>query len=249
MYRYMKTKTMRHNPISIQTKRWASYAAAGAATALAGGSSAEAAIHYSGLLHERFLPGEDHQQVFQLVDQTGVSLFFERLESNNLAACSLIGGGHNGGILVNYFTFPLRLSFGQYISDPAPGGEFWGSNDDGFPLKMAYGSGGYHSCSCSRTFFGHPGTGFVGFRFDTGAGFQYGWVRVKMTGRPENAFRVIDYAYADPGEPITAGQRSSDPQTPDKGSLGWLAVGAVGLLAWRKSRSRTARHTKLPPLV
>jgi len=56
-----------------------------------------------------------------------------------------------------------------------------------------------------------------------------------------NAFKLIDYAYADPGEPIRAGQKSSDERAPDQGSLGSLAVGAVGLLAWRKSRSRNAR--------
>ena len=68
---------------------------------------------------------------------------------------------------------------------------------------------------------------------------------------PGYAFKVLDFAYADPGEPITAGegiprgsegdQDISDDQGPDEGSLGGLALGAVGLLAWRKSRSRTAR--------
>ena len=67
----------------------------------------------------------------------------------------------------------------------------------------------------------------------------------------DHDFWLVDYAYADPGEPIRAGQTSSDEQAPDQGStdeqapdqgsLGWLALGAVGLLAWRKSRSRTAR--------
>ena len=66
-----------------------------------------------------------------------------------------------------------------------------------------------------------------------------------------NAFRLIDYAYADPGEAIRAGegiprageddQDMSDEQGHDEGSLGGLALGAVGLLAWRKSRSRSAR--------
>ena len=64
-------------------------------------------------------------------------------------------------------------------------------------------------------------------------------------------FVVLDFAYGDPGERITAGQRPpgaseddqdiSDEEGPDEGSLGGLALGAVGLLAWRKSRSRTAR--------
>ena len=85
------------------------------------------------------------------------------------------------------------------------------------------------------------GTGYVGFRFNNSAGYQYGWARVRVSGESENAFKVLDYAYADPGEHIRAGQRSSAEQAPDEGSLSWLALGAVGLLAWRKSRSRTAR--------
>jgi MYXO-CTERM domain-containing protein len=72
-----------------------------------------------------------------------------------------------------------------------------------------------------------------------------------MTGKPQNGFVLLDYAYADPGEPIKAGQTSSaeqapnqdstDEQAPGQGSLGWLALGAVGLLALRKTRSLTAR--------
>ncbi len=73
--------------------------------------------------------------------------------------------------------------------------------------------------------------------------FNMGGHGSECTGREANAFKLIDYAYADPGEPITAGedgQNRSDEQGPDEGSLGWLALGAVGLIAWRKSRSRTA---------
>ena len=70
-----------------------------------------------------------------------------------------------------------------------------------------------------------------------------------MFGPPEHGFEVVSYAYADPGEPIKAGQKSSveqapdqsstEEQAPDQGSLGGLALGAIGLLAWRKNRSRT----------
>ena len=102
-----------------------------------------------------------------------------------------------------------------------------------------------------------PGMGFVGFVFNNGAGPQFGWARVRVSSiDPRNgiggfAFKVLDFAYGDPGERITAGQGIpggreddqdiSDDQGPDEGSLGGLALGAAGLLAWRKSRSRTAR--------
>ena len=86
------------------------------------------------------------------------------------------------------------------------------------------------------------GIGCAGFKFNNGAGTQYGWVRVKMGGSEKNnGFELLDYAYGDPGEPVSAGQKSSGEQAPDQGSLAGLALGAAGLLAWRKRRSRTAR--------
>ena len=54
----------------------------------------------------------------------------------------------------------------------------------------------------------------------------------------DNDFWLVDYAYADPGEPIRAGQTSSNDMVPNEGSLGGLALGAAGLLAWRKRRSQ-----------
>jgi hypothetical protein len=87
------------------------------------------------------------------------------------------------------------------------------------------------------------GTGFIGFRFNNGAGVQYGWARIRMhigVGH-SGGFALLDYAYADPGEPIRAGQTSRAEQAPEQGSLGWLALGAAGLLVCRKSPSRTPR--------
>ena len=91
---------------------------------------------------------------------------------------------------------------------------------------------------CSQQ-FGDGEIGFIGFKFNNGSGDQYGWVRIKMGNRAD--FWLIDYAYADPGEPIRAGQMSSNDIVPEEGSLGGLALGAAGLLAWRKRRSRAAR--------
>jgi hypothetical protein len=80
---------------------------------------------------------------------------------------------------------------------------------------------------------GHDG-GFIGFRFDTGSGFQYGWARVRKM--PDNSFILIDYAWGDPGDAVTTGERQSSPARPEEGSLGWLALGAAGLTAWRQAR-------------
>ena len=76
------------------------------------------------------------------------------------------------------------------------------------------------------------GTGFIGFRFNAGSGLQYGWIRVTMDGSPDNTFTVVDYAWADPGDMVAAGQ------VPEPGSLGLLALGGVGLVAWRKHRAK-----------
>ncbi|HEX5033559.1 MAG TPA: hypothetical protein VFW62_03695, partial [bacterium] len=85
------------------------------------------------------------------------------------------------------------------------------------------------------------GTGFIGFKFDLGHGVQYGWARIKKGPYPENQYEVVDYAYADPGEPIAAGQRSSaEAQIPGQGGLAILALGAAGLMAWRRQR----RHAR-----
>lgn len=88
------------------------------------------------------------------------------------------------------------------------------------------------------------GTDFVGFRFNNGGGRQYGWARVHMDGSASNfSFTVIDYAWADPGEPIKAGQTSSSSLAgvPKQGSLGLLALGAAGLVFWRHQRKSLTR--------
>ena len=216
----MKSNRLRSKPASIAKTRWASYAAAGAATALAGSQSAEAAIHYSGLLHVKFPPHRDRVHTFQL-DQPGDFLSFvhSAFGGNEFAVYGIVSAAvwaHE----ISSGNYAWKLSFGQAIST--------GLFSYGNRGNMAY---GWHD----------RGTGYVGFRFNNGAGIQYGWARVTMSGEPDNAFIVRGYAYADPGEPIRAGQRSSDEQAPNQSSLGWLALGAAGLLAWRKSRSQATR--------
>jgi hypothetical protein len=240
----MKTKTRRNRSASIAKTRWAAYAAAGAATALTGSHSAEAAIHYSGILNVPFQPHKDHAKRFPL-DQAGDFISFERRETNT---------GFNGGTNIAYFRIygiaaasfrgfrSVTADYVRYVSKLQSGERVSNGFFTAQPLNPSDGG----IMARGNFFFGSSewkdrGTGFVGFRFDNGAGYQYGWARVRISGHQENAFKLIDYAYADPGEPITAGQRSNDEKAPNQGSLGWLALGAVGLRAWRKSRSLTAR--------
>jgi len=189
-----------------------------------------------------FPPHKDTAKTFPL-DQAGDFISFERAEvgtsffnATDIAYFTIFGiaaASFRGfrSVTADYRHYVSRLRFGRNISD----GPF--TFQPPFP-----GDGGV--LASGRFLFGSQewqdrGTGYVGFRFDNGAGFQYGWARVRISGLPENSFRVLDYAYADVGEPIRTGQKSTNEQVPDEGSLGWLALGAAGLIVWRKSRSRT----------
>jgi hypothetical protein len=238
----MKIRRSRRQIATLSNSRWLAYATASAATALAGSNSLEAAIHYSGLLVVAFPPGETKVKTFQL-DQPGDSFTLNH-EASNAAGFSINGIASAGfwGSSFFYtsggFVSAEKLHRGQRISN-------------GYFFSPRY-SAGVMALGCSYGQWLDPGIGFIGFKFNSGAGTQYGWARVRMAGCNNNsAFKLIDFAYADPGEAIGAGQGiprageddqdMSDEQGPEEGSLGWLAVGAVGLLAWRKNRSRTAR--------
>jgi hypothetical protein len=243
----MKTRPSRRQTAKVSHSRWVAYATASAATALGASHSAEAAIHYSGIVNQKFPPHRGTLRTFPL-DQVDDFLVFE----------------HDPLHVYRFFVDYFRV---QGVASAAfrSAGSTVDSND-WYVSKLRFGqnisSGGFRNASlyglmAFENYFGRDfgpwsgtGIGFVGFRFNNGVGPQYGWARVRVKGAGfSNAFEVLDYAYADPGEPITAGegisgeddQDISEDQGPDEGSLGGLALGAVGLLAWRKSRSRTAR--------
>jgi hypothetical protein len=175
----------------------------------------------------------------RIIDQPGESLYFDHIFENVGVAYFAVNKymSFRGRSLGSSDRYVSKLKFGQNISSGPFSKQIGGA--------MAIGSSAYRAAWEER------GIGYIGFGFNNGTGNQYGWVRVKMAGAPDNGFIVEDYAYGDPGEPVRAGQRSSDEQAPDpgstdedppdQGSLGGLALGGAGLLAWRKSRSRTAR--------
>ncbi len=142
------------------------------------------------------------------------------------AAVSNAFCGYEGRFGTNYVS---RLSQGAVISNChflSPPGSF---------LVLAPYSGG--------PFF-EKGIGFIGVRFNNGAGVQYGWARLRMPGPPyfDMRFSLMDYAWGDPGDQIRAGQTSLAGDmvdaVPDSGSLGLLALGGAGLMAWRKRRGQ-----------
>jgi hypothetical protein len=244
----MKSNRLRSKPASITKGRWAAYATAGAASAFTCANSAEATIHYSGIIREFFGSRRcDYESDRFQLDQPGDS--FRLRHSWGIAPCTFSYGGYaHFGILGRAgagfagFYCPSNpqvksvsnLNRGQLISRRP----FLARNSGVIATLLNYCGGQFDSGDL----------GFIGFKFNNGSGDQYGWVRIRMARRYpiDNDFLLVDYAYADPGEPIRAGQMSSDEQapveqSPDEGSLGGLALGAAGLLAWRKRRSRTAR--------
>ena len=77
----MKPKTLRRTPIAnVSQTRWLAYATAGAATAV-GASTAEASIHYSGMINQVInAPNSQSSAVFHFALAPGASFspFFLR---------------------------------------------------------------------------------------------------------------------------------------------------------------------------
>jgi len=223
-------RTHSRKPAAITNSRWLAYATAGAASAFTCANSAEAFIHYSGIIGS--YSGRERTKSFRLqMDQPGdtfrlrhyVTLFTSDVYAH-FGVRGLAGAGFAGFYCPSnpQHAGVSKLSRGQFIS-----GRSFLARESGLI------AGSFDVCSQQ---FGDGEIGFIGFKFNSGSGDQYGWVRIKMGNRAD--FWLVDYAYADPGEPIRAGQTASTEMVPEEGSLGWLSLGAAGLLAWRKSRSR-----------
>ena len=225
--------------VKINSSRWAAYATAGAATALACSPKANAEIHhvdvnqvFSGpttppfFVTDQFELGDPRVSINFLhatgaAGTRGFAGFYFGATSNVLSAQFIGVAGTFGG---NPYHYVGKLNFGESIANQA----FLG-NVPGHYNPLATGAGYPNSQ------WAEAGIGFIGFRFNLGGGIQYGWAQLDMNGPNLNSYTLIDYAYTDPGETLTAGQ------VPEPGSLALLAFGAVGLLAWRKQRTRGAK--------
>lgn len=229
-------KTLRRKAISVTNSRWAAYATAGAATALAGLNSAEADITYSGALNQPFNDTNPAANA-GVIDSFGLGAGASFYLLHNLVpsgagfagfAIAAINAASFAGVsgASTSYRYPFKLASNLPVS-----AQVFIPNFGNLFATLAFGNG--FALSQWLT----AGTGFVGFRFDSGAGVQYGWARLTMdSGVPVHNFTLVDYAYGSPGQSIQTGQTA----VPEPGSLGLLAVGAIGLLAWRRSRANAA---------
>ena len=174
----MRARKLREEVVKVSGSRWVAYATASAATMFAGSQSADAAIHYSGLL-DVTIPGYGFHHVRLPLDQPGDSIAFVHRTSiygfsDQWAGFQARGlkGGSFGGISfdIDYY-YVQKLERGAFVS----AGHFNTRQKDqlsGFGDLAGEFSG----------YFVRRGIGFVGFAFDGGAGKQYGWARVFMSG-------------------------------------------------------------------
>ena len=219
---------------SITSGRWTSYAAAAAASTFAAVHSAEATIHYSGLINQR-IGGQDHA-TFQL-DPAGGSFVVSHF--NFVYGSSSVPNGGVAGLSVYAVESASVNGVSGVCHDNNPCVSKLAQHDpiSAQPFVPRGGTLAWEYDGSHRELYGQfldRGYGLVGFKFNNGAGVQYGWVRVRMQGGHNHMFSIVDYAYGDPGEPVLAGQRGPNMSAPALESLGGLALGAAGLLAWRR---------------
>ena len=226
----MKSLKIRSRSTVISTSRWTVYAAAGAATVFAGIHSAEAEIHYSGPVNANF--NNDTILNFELGSDRvinfihSIDYYSSKTKDGGNAFVSLGGSFAAVTSSCSYgVASAINLTRGDVISEQPfdPGKAVLATAD----RENCYGQ--------ARGQFLNAGMGFIGFKFNSGSGDQYGWARIEMRKYPKNNFTLIDYAYGDPGDSIKAGQRSGGHGLALE-SLGGLALGAAGLLAWRRGR-------------
>jgi hypothetical protein len=238
----MSLKALRRRNVRITNSRWTTYAMASAATSLAGLATAEAEIHYSGPVNFQLKGTHGHN--FPLENGASLDFFHNDLGGGRGIAHLAIGGadslfaGDSANIPSNVPFYLYRLRSQVNVSQQRLGHSCISFTSSSSTVVQCF--GGYIGFTFyPGVHFTEPGKGFIGFEFNTGAGAQYGWVRVKTTGEGEYNFIVIDYAWGDPGEPLETGQkrsRTNEQAVTKTGSLGLLATGATGLKAWRQQR-------------
>ncbi|QEG20837.1 PEP-CTERM sorting domain-containing protein [Mariniblastus fucicola] len=201
---------------SVNKKRWAAYSAAGLAALVSGADSAEAEITHI----EVGTTWTTDSDFYYALDGSAALNFYH---PGDRALVGVWNGGYYGslvGVSSGGFNYASNLASGVNVSTQGFLGSVFADFADG---------GGYTNSQFVNT------SGFFAFRFDGGAGQQFGWGRLTAAGdSPVNTFTIEEYAFADVGEAIEVGQTVS--AVPEPGSLGLLALGAVGVLASRRKK-------------
>ena len=238
----METNLRSRKTLQFSHVRWTSYAIAAGATAVAGTPAAEAEIHYSGVINYKFDQHSRGDEAHSFPLSQGAFLLgfrYVRGRTANSATLAI-----QGGAVSNAFRI-YSPSFADSVAASLPRGSVVSQG-----YFNGFGWGRLQDYACEFPGFQQPGIYYAGFRFNSGAGTQYGWVRIRWGGCSWNGYIVRDYAWGDPGDKIKAGQtqlreevapqaaKGADavPPADSQGSLGLLALGAVGLQAWRRSR-------------
>lgn len=91
--------------------------------------------------------------------------------------------------------------------------------------------------------FSSGAPGYMGFQFEKDGATLYGWAEVVMSYDDQfGAFQVNSWAFDDTGAPIQVGV-VPEPAATGVG-LGALALGAAGVIRWRKNRQKQVRSAE-----
>ena len=153
------------------------YAVAGLATASGGAMSAEGAIHYSGPVDYKFQVRSTFKtHAFPL--SNGAHLI-GAINKVPFLGYDLAYFGVDNARISNSVRGPGSVS-GSFRVAALPGKSVVSAGDffRGNPFNTM------QNGDCNSPYWQDRGTYYVGFRFNTGAGPQYGWVRIRWAGVP-----------------------------------------------------------------
>jgi hypothetical protein len=213
-------------------KRIAAYSV-GAGAAMLAASGAEAGIIWSGPLSDDF--GDSSGTWGWTIEGSQSEI---NLLGNADSFLSFFGatGADQQMEFINSFGDITLLQTGDVVNNAA---NFLSNAEFYYKFESVYyiGTTSYVSSTVRGDWTTDGQKGFFGFRFklenESASGspagsFVYGWGEVERITSADG--RLLQWAYDDSGDPITVGA------IPEPGTLGLLALGAVGIVALRKQR-------------